>query len=172
MQSNFHSHIHQSVSVVLLLRLLYYQFYLSVCNNRGGRSFNKYDLRRKSKLYWGVGWQSIVGPFSRHHGTLIPKFRNYVLHHRASTSTPSNDSPTCTHQCTPFVSLLHRALNPDIAGDVESKMGMENACSFQSLGYYLSTGFNFFLQDATCRQPSAEDDSDRSTVVNFVVYCR
>ena len=48
-------------------------------------------------------------------------------------------------------------------------MGAENACSFQSLGYYLSTQSNYFVQDATCREPSAEDNSD--TIVNFVVYC-
>jgi hypothetical protein len=70
-----------------------------------------------------------------------------------------------------FISLIiiHSALNPDIAGDFESAMGAENACSFQSLGYYLSTESNYFLQDATCTEPGAEDNSD--TIVNFTVYC-
>ena len=90
-----------------------------------------------------------------------------IVHHRANTSTPNNNS--FSHINTLTLLLFHSALNPNIAGDLESTMGLENACSFQSLGYYLSTGSNIFLQDATCREPSAEDDSN--TIANFIVYC-
>ena len=48
-------------------------------------------------------------------------------------------------------------------------LGTENACSFQSLARYLSTDSHYLLQEARCREPSHEEDSD--TVISFVVYC-
>ena len=64
---------------------------------------------------------------------------------------------------------LYSALRPDIAGDLAEMLGAENACSFQSLARYLSTDSHYLLQEARCREPSREEDSD--TIVSFAVYC-
>ena len=47
-------------------------------------------------------------------------------------------------------------------------LGSENACSFQSLLYYLTTGSQYLLESAVCRVFTSED---AMTVVNFIAYC-
>ena len=64
------------------------------------------------------------------------------------------------------ISCINRVFNSDIVNRLGEDLGPENACSFQSLLYYLTTGMQYLLDSAVCRVFTSED-----TVVNFTAYC-
>ena len=72
---------------------------------------------------------------------------------------------------TNFVMMTHlmwhtqynRAINSDHLTGI---FGPDNACSFQSLAYYLTTGSQYLLESSMCRVSDSED-----TIVNFAAYC-
>ena len=66
------------------------------------------------------------------------------------------------------ISCINRVFNnySDIINRLGEDLGPENACSFQSLLFYLTTGMQYLLESVVCRVFTAED-----TVVNFAAYC-
>ena len=62
----------------------------------------------------------------------------------------------------------YRGFSSDIFDHLSEALGPENACSFQSLLYFLTTGSQYLLESAVCRVFTSED---AMTVVNFIAYC-
>ena len=75
-------------------------------------------------------------------------------------------SDTCA--CMIFTTCRDFGSESDIFNRLAEDLGTKNACSFQSLLYYLTTGSQYLLESTVCRVFTSEE---AVTVVNFTVYC-